>query len=96
MTGFHGAVHDFSELLPLAATLIASGAAIGLLAGLFGVGGGAISVPIFYETFLTRGLDPDGAMPLAVGTSLAMMVPTAILSAWAHTRKRTFGSKALL
>ncbi|MDE0208835.1 MAG: sulfite exporter TauE/SafE family protein [Boseongicola sp.] len=87
MTGFLGAVHDFSELLPLAATLIISGAAIGLLAGLFGVGGGAISVPVFYEAFLTRGLDPDGAMPLAVGTSLAMMVPTAILSAWSHTGK---------
>lgn len=68
-------------------TLVVAGACIGVLAGLFGVGGGAISVPVFYETFLRLGMDPDAAMPLAVGTSLAMIVPTSILSAWSHAQK---------
>ncbi|MBF9030131.1 TSUP family transporter [Rhodobacterales bacterium HKCCE3408] len=78
---------DPSALAMLALALIAAGAAIGVLAGLFGVGGGAISVPVFYETFLRLGIEPDAAMPLAVGTSLAMIIPTAILSARAHARK---------
>ena len=38
-----------ATLLPLLGTLIVAGAVIGLLAGLFGIGGGAISVPVFYE-----------------------------------------------
>ncbi|MGP1355347.1 sulfite exporter TauE/SafE family protein [Roseicyclus sp.] len=85
--GLEALLGDPSALVMLALTLIGAGAAIGVLAGLFGVGGGAISVPVFYESFLRFGLDPDRAMPLAVGTSLAMIVPTAILSARSHAAK---------
>lgn len=78
---------DPAGLAVLVLALVTAGAAIGFLAGLFGVGGGAISVPVFYETFLSLGMDADTAMPLAVGTSLAMIIPTSILSARSHARK---------
>ncbi len=78
-----------ADLLPILAALVAAGAAIGLLAGLFGIGGGAISVPIFFEVFRLTGNGDDIAMPLAVGTSLAMIVPTAFLSAREHARRGT-------
>ncbi|NKB27341.1 MAG: TSUP family transporter [Rhodobacteraceae bacterium] len=66
-----------------------AGATIGVLAGLFGVGGGAISVPVFFETLRIMGATDEIAMPMAVGTSLAMVIPTAILSARQHAAKGT-------
>lgn len=78
---------DPGTLALLCLGLIVAGALIGLLAGLFGVGGGAISVPVFYETFLLMDAPADIAMPLAVGTSLAMIIPTSILSAKTHAEK---------
>jgi uncharacterized membrane protein YfcA len=78
-----------TDLLPLVTALIAAGALIGFLAGLFGVGGGAISVPVFFEAFRLTGNTEEIAMPLAVGTSLAMIVPTAFLSAREHALRGT-------
>ena len=66
-----------------------AGAAIGFLAGLFGVGGGAISVPVFFEIFGALGYPSEVAMPLAIGTSLAVIVPTTISAARGHNRKGT-------
>lgn len=76
-------------LLSLIAALAAAGAAIGFLSGVFGVGGGAISVPVFFEIFGALGFPPDVAMPVAVGTSLAVIVPTSISSARGHYKKGT-------
>lgn len=80
---------DPATAIPLLALLLAAGAAIGVLAGIFGIGGGGISVPVFYQVFLAQGLSETVAMPLAIGTSLAMIVPTSIVSARAHARKGT-------
>ncbi len=80
---------DPSALAALAGSLLLAGAAIGFLAGLFGVGGGAISVPVFYEIFVSLGYPADVAMPIAVGTSLAMIVPTSISSARGHHKRGT-------
>lgn len=80
---------DPATLLPLIAALAFAGAVIGFLAGLFGIGGGAISVPVFYEIFQTLRHDPDLAMPMAVGTSLAVIIPTSILSSRAHFKRGT-------
>jgi len=80
---------DFASLAPLLVALLLAGALIGVLAGLFGVGGGAISVPVFFDVFRIVGLADSIAMPLAVGTSLAMIVPTSVLSARNHARKGT-------
>ncbi len=85
----------FFEVLTAAITpqlmvaLLLAGASIGVLAGLFGVGGGAISVPVFFETFRIMGIPEEVAMPMAVGTSLAIIVPTSIVSARAHSKKGT-------
>lgn len=80
---------DPATLVPLIAALAVAGALIGFLAGLFGIGGGAISVPVFYEVFKTLGHAPEVAMPLAVGTSLAVIIPTSIQSSRAHFRRGT-------
>lgn len=80
---------DPATLLPLIAVLAVAGALIGFLAGLFGIGGGAISVPIFYEVFQTLGHAPEMAMPMAVGTSLAVIIPTSIQSSRGHFKRGT-------
>lgn len=76
-----------TDLLLVIVSLAAGGALMGLLAGLFGVGGGAISVPILFELFRFLDIADAVAMPLAVGTSLAIIVPTSLRSAWGHWRK---------
>ncbi len=75
------------ELGFIVAGLLAAGAVTGVLAGLFGVGGGAIIVPILYETFRLLDVSEDVRMPLCVGTSLAIIVPTALRSSRAHNAK---------
>ena len=89
------ALSDHTTLITLIAALVSAGTAIGFLAGLFGVGGGAISVPVFYENFGALGCPPDLAMPIAVGTSLAVIVPTSISSARGHQRKGTLDPEIL-
>lgn len=80
---------DPATLFTLVAALVVAGAAIGFLAGLFGIGGGAISVPVFFEIFGILGYPPSVAMPLAVGTSLAVIIPTSINSARGHYKRGT-------
>jgi uncharacterized membrane protein YfcA len=75
---------DVSGLLELAALLIAVGALAGFLAGLFGIGGGAVLVPVFYECFRIAGVPLEVRMPLCIGTSLAVIIPTSIRSWRAH------------
>jgi uncharacterized membrane protein YfcA len=78
---------DFGTLLAIAGMLAVAGAATGVLAGIFGVGGGAISVPILFFAFGLIGVEEAVAMPLAVGTSLAIIIPTSIKSARGHYAK---------
>ena len=78
-----------ADLLPIVGALIVAGSVIGFLAGLFGIGGGAISVPVFYQVFGVLGFDEAVRMPLAVGTSLAVIIPTSFISARAHLRRGT-------
>ena len=75
---------DPTELIELALLLIATGALSGFLAGLFGIGGGAVLVPVFYECFRLAGVPLDVRMPLCIGTSLAVIIPTSIRSFRAH------------
>ena len=75
---------NVSEVLELALLLVAVGALSGFLAGVFGIGGGAILVPVFYECFRLAGVPLDVRMPLCVGTSLAVIIPTSISSYRAH------------
>jgi uncharacterized protein len=75
---------DAKELFELAALLIVTGALAGFLAGLFGIGGGAVLVPVFYECFRLAGVPLEVRMPLCIGTSLAVIIPTSIRSFRAH------------
>src|SRR6188508_1729491 len=73
-----------SELVLLAAAIIAGGIVTGILAGLFGIGGGAIIVPVLYEVFRALGVPEEVRIQLCIGTSLAIIVPTTIRSYQAH------------
>jgi uncharacterized membrane protein YfcA len=64
--------------------VIAAGVVTGLLAGLFGIGGGAVIVPVLYEVFRILDVPEAVRMQLCVGTSLAIIVPTAVRSYRAH------------
>lgn len=84
-----------SEFFILAIALILAGSVTGLLAGLFGVGGGAIIVPILYQTFIVIGVADSLRMPLTVGTSLAVIIPTSVTSYLAHRKKGAVDDVAL-
>ncbi|MHA1158918.1 MAG: sulfite exporter TauE/SafE family protein, partial [Alphaproteobacteria bacterium] len=72
------------DLLQLGLGIVAAGAVSGLLAGLFGIGGGAVTVPVLYQTFSYMGVDEAVRMHLAVGSSVAIIVPTAMRSFLSH------------
>ena len=72
------------EIVELALMLVAVGALSGSFAGIFGIGGGAILVPVFYECFRLAGVPLEVRMPLCIGTSLAIIIPTSIRAYRAH------------
>ncbi len=82
---FPGISH--SDLGVFALGLLITGVLSGLCAGMLGVGGGIVIVPIFYHVLTLLGVDESVRMQLAVGTSLATIVPTSISSIRAHDRK---------
>jgi uncharacterized membrane protein YfcA len=86
---------NVSEVLELAVLLIAVGALAGFLAGIFGIGGGAILVPVFYECFRLAGVPLEIRMPLCVGTSLAIIIPTSISSYRAHHARGAIDNEIL-
>ena len=57
---------------------------VGFFAGLFGIGGGLISVPFLYYLFSSFGVEQTYVMHLAVGTSFSIIIPTAIVSVMTH------------
>ena len=77
---------------------------VGFSAGLFGIGGWLISVPVLFYIFGALGLSNDYLMHLAVGTSFAIIVPTSISSVLAHHKfkavdfniVKTYGLYAIL
>jgi uncharacterized membrane protein YfcA len=76
-----------TELLWLAVAVVVAGVITGVLAGLFGIGGGAIIVPVLYEVFRLLGVPDEVRMQLCIGTSIAIIVPTTIRSYLAHREK---------
>jgi len=75
------------EWLTLGAAMLATGCVAGVLAGLFGIGGGIVIVPVLESTLGALGIDPAIRMHVAVATSLATIIPTSIASARAHHRR---------
>lgn len=75
------------DLLGFALAIAGAGVVSGLLAGVFGVGGGAILVPVFYQVLGLLHVDDSVRMHLSVGSSLAIIIPTSISSFTAHRRR---------
>lgn len=89
------ALPPLAELYPFIAALVVAGLLAGFLAGLFGIGGGAILVPVFYQVLSALNFDEAIRMHVAVGTSLAIIVPTSLRS-FAKHRARGAVDMALL
>ena len=79
--------HSIGEIALLAAWIAGAGVLVGILAGLFGIGGGAIIVPVLYEVFRVLGVPEELRMQVCIGTSLAIIVPTTVRSYLAHKKK---------
>ena len=84
--------------------MAASAVLTGFVAGLFGIGGGLITVPVLFYIFSSTGLDQTFVMHLAVGTSFAIIIPTSIISTMTHIKfkgvdfgiVKTFGIFAII
>jgi uncharacterized membrane protein YfcA len=83
------------EVAFLAAAIIVAGIFTGLLAGLLGVGGAAIAVPVLYELFRLLGVPDAVRMQLCVGTSLALIVPISLRSFLAHRSRSAVRTRVL-
>ena len=75
---------ETSEIVMFALAIAGAGVVSGLLAGIFGIGGGAVLVPVFYQVFGLLDVSEIVRMHLAVGSSLAIIVPTSLRSFLAH------------
>jgi uncharacterized membrane protein YfcA len=67
--------------------LLATGAGVGFASGLLGIGGGSIMIPISYWLVLAMDISPDIAIRVAFGTSLLVILPTAISGSWRHNKE---------
>jgi uncharacterized membrane protein YfcA len=76
--------------------LLAVGAGAGFASGLLGVGGGFIMAPVSYWIILAMGISPDIAIRIAFGTSLLVILPTAISGTWRHNKKKAIRWKTAL
>lgn len=80
-------VEFFTNNLPTFLALVGTGIFAGILAGLLGVGGGIVIVPVLFFLFQSFGVSPESAMVIATATSLATIIPTSISSIRSHHKK---------
>lgn len=77
----------WQDLIALLAVMAGTGIFAGIIAGLLGVGGGIVTVPVLFFLLGVLDVAPEVRMHIAVGTSLAIIVPTSLRSAWEHYRR---------
>ena len=75
-----------SQIILIIIIMAVSAVPVGFMAGLFGIGGGLITVPVLFYIFNYIGLDQSFIMHMAVGTSFAIIIPTSISSVITHMR----------
>ena len=80
-------LEELASYWPFVVGLMATGAVSGVFAGMLGIGGGAIIVPAFAYALQWLGYDSEVVQHVAVGTSLAIIIPTGLASARAHFRR---------
>ncbi len=78
---------SWTEIIVLGSALLVAGAVGGVIAGLLGVGGGIVIVPVLFHLFTFLGIDEAVRMQVAVGTSLATIIATSASSVRAHWRR---------
>lgn len=76
-----------AQYWPFVAGLMVTGVVSGIAAGLLGIGGGAIIVPALGTALAVMGFDDDVVQHVAVGTSLAIIIPTGLVSARSHFKR---------
>ncbi len=84
-----------NELITLCLVLAAAATVSGFLAGLLGVGGGIIMVPALYYAFSVLHFDPHTIMHLSLGTSLAIIIPTSVMSTKTHMQYQAVDFKLI-
>ena len=77
------------EYLPYILLMIATAFPVGFFAGLFGIGGGLITVPFLFFIFEALGVNKEFLMHLAVGTSFAIIIPTSMVSVYTHNKHKS-------
>ncbi|MBD8064061.1 sulfite exporter TauE/SafE family protein [Devosia sp. PTR5] len=80
---------------PFVLGLMATGVVSGIAAGLLGIGGGAIIVPALSNALLLLGYDADVVQHVAVGSSLAIIIPTGVMSARSHFKRNSMDWEVL-
>ena len=73
-----------TDIIFLIIVMIFTAIPAGFAAGLFGIGGGLITVPILFYIFAKAGINPSFIMHLSVGTSFGIIIPTALVSVLTH------------
>lgn len=76
-----------AQLWPFALAILAASTVAGIMAGIFGIGGGAVLVPVLYQFLTMLGIDEAVRMHVCVGTSLAIIIPTSMRSFAAHLKR---------
>jgi uncharacterized membrane protein YfcA len=79
--------YPIGEIALLALWIAGAGILVGILAGLFGIGGGALIVPVLYEVFRALDVPETVRIQLCIGTSLAIIIPTTLRSYLEHKKK---------
>jgi uncharacterized membrane protein YfcA len=74
----------WGEIAAILGVLFATGLLVGFLSGLLGIGGGGLLVPVLFEVYRLFEVPDESRMHLAIGTSLAVMIPTSLRSFMAH------------
>ena len=77
---------DQNQIIFFVAIMVLTAIPVGFIAGLFGVGGGLITVPVLFHIFNSMELDRTFIMHLAVGTSFAIIIPTSLISTMTHMK----------
>ena len=84
---------DQNQIIFVVFIMAFSAIPVGFMAGLFGIGGGLITVPVLFYIFNFIGLDQEFIMHLAVGTSFSIIIPTSIISTMTHMKYKAVDLK---
>ena len=77
---------DQNQIIFILAVMTVSAVVVGFMAGLFGIGGGLIMVPVLFYVFSFVGIEQTFIMHLALGTSFSIIIPTSIISTITHMK----------